>query len=114
TGAVGRAAAAGVVVVVAAGNDAAANASVDSTGPDPFAAGLRAAGNGNVIIAGSVDDTGAISRFANRAGSEANSYLMALGDRVCCAYENGAIKTATVDGQQFVYVFSGTSFSAPQ
>lgn len=104
-----RAAAADVVVVVSAGNDGAAAAN-----PDPFAAGLRAAGNGNVIIAGSVDSNGTISSFSDRAGTEANSYLMALGEDICCIYENGAIKVVTQGNQQLVYVFSGTSFSAPQ
>ena len=40
--------------------------------------------------------------------------MAALGDRVCCVYENGQLKTTTMNGQQFVFVFSGTSFSAPQ
>jgi hypothetical protein len=53
TTAIARAANAGVVVV-AAGNDATAN-------PDAFASAVRAAGNGNVIIAGSVDVTNTIS-----------------------------------------------------
>jgi subtilisin family serine protease len=105
--AVTRAAAAGVVVVVSAGNDGTAN-------PDVFAANLRAAGNGNVIIAGSVDNTGTISSFSDRAGTEAQYYLAALGDSVCCTYQNGQIKVTVKNGQSFVEVFSGTSFSAPQ
>ena len=105
--AVTRAAAAGVVVVVSAGNDGTAN-------PDLFAANLRAAGNGNVIIAGSVDNTGTISTFSDRAGTEAQYYLAALGDSVCCTYQNGQIKVTVKNGQSFVEVFSGTSFSAPQ
>ena len=96
--AVVNAANAGIVVVVAAGNDGTAQA-------DPFGAGLRAAGNGNVIIAGSVSSTGAISSFSNRAGTEANWYLAAVGQSVCCSYSNGSPTTST---------FSGTSFSAPQ
>ncbi|MBC2670763.1 S8 family serine peptidase [Novosphingobium piscinae] len=106
--AVANAAAAGVVVVVSAGNGAAAN-------PNAFATSLRQAGAGNVIIAGSVNATGALSSFSNRAGTDASWYLAALGEQVCCVYENGRIKT-TVDanGQTFITVLSGTSFAAPQ
>ncbi len=113
--AVSRAASAGVVVVVAAGNDADSKTpSSDPNNPDPFAVSLRGAGNGNVIIAGSVNDSGTMSAFSNRAGAEANWYLNALGERICCVYENGAIKVTIQNGQQFVTVVSGTSFSAPQ
>jgi hypothetical protein len=96
--AVVSAANAGIVVVVAAGNSGTSQA-------DPFGAGLRAAGNGNVIIAGSVSSSGVISSFSNRAGAEANWYLSAVGQSVCCTYRNGAPTTST---------FSGTSFSTPQ
>lgn len=114
--AIGRAAAAGVVVVVSAGNDGAStDPTVDPANPDPFASGLRMAGNGNVIIAGSVNDQGQFSSFSNRAGSEAGWFLSALGEEVCCVYENGQIKVTTNgSGQQFVTVVSGTSYSAPQ
>jgi subtilisin family serine protease len=105
--AVKRAAAAGVVVVVAAGNDATAD-------PNAFAASLQAAGNGNVIIAGSVDKNGAISSFSDRAGTSQQYFLAALGEDVCCTYANGTIKVTTTNGQQYVEVFSGTSFAAPQ
>jgi hypothetical protein len=112
---IARAAAAGVVIVVAAGNDAnSATPSSDPNNPDPFATGLRQAGNGNVIIAGSVDNAGTLSAFSNRAGTEANWYLTALGDRVCCVYSGSNIKVTTTNGQQFVTVVSGTSFSSPQ
>lgn len=106
--AVANAAANGVVVVISAGNGKAAN-------PTSFATALRQAGGGNVIIAGSVNSSGVLSSFSNMAGSEAASYLTALGEQVCCVYENGAIKT-TVDatGQTFITVVSGTSFAAPQ
>jgi hypothetical protein len=115
--AVGRAASGGVVVVVSAGNEGdSATPTSDPNNPDPFAASLRAAGNGNgnVIIAGSVNGAGTISSFSNRAGNEANWYLGALGENICCTYENGTIKTTTQNGQQYVTVWNGTSFSAPQ
>lgn len=107
TTAIARAAAAGVVIVVSAGNDATAN-------PDAFAIALRAAGNGNVIIAGSVGTTNVISSFSDKAGTEAASYLMALGEQVCCQYVNGVIATTTSGGQTYQTVYNGTSFSAPQ
>lgn len=114
--AVSRAAAAGVVVIVAAGNDGnSTKPEDDPDNPDPFARGLRAAGNGNVIIVGSVDKDNAFSAFSNRAGAEANWFLSARGERVCCVYENGVLKITTEpDGTRYQYVFSGTSFAAPQ
>ena len=107
TTAIARAAAAGIVVVVAAGNDATAN-------PDAFASAVRAAGNGNVIIAGSVNSSNVISSFSDKAGTEAANYLAALGEGICCAYANGTIKTTTTNGQTYVTVYNGTSFAAPQ
>lgn len=114
--AIADAAAAGVVIVIAAGNDGdSTDPDVDPNNPDPFAADLRAAGNGNVIIAGSVDANNIISTFSNKAGSEANWYLSARGERVCCVYENGELKvTTSPDGSRSTYVVSGTSFAAPQ
>ena len=111
-----RASAAGAVVIVSAGNDGDSTKSgVDPNNPDPFASGLRMAGNGNVIIVGSVNDAGVFSAFSNRAGSEASWFLSALGERVCCVYENGVLKVTTdSSGGRFVSVISGTSFSAPQ
>lgn len=112
--AVQRAAAAGIVVVVSAGNDGEGGGSTDPAQPDPFATGVLQSGGGNVIIVGSVDASGQISAFSNRAGSQANSFLTALGERICCVYQDGSILVTTRDGQQFVTLFSGTSFSAPQ
>jgi len=109
--AVSRATAAGIIVIVSAGNegDTTANGN-DPNNPERFAQGLRDAGGGLVIIAGSVNENGAISGFSNRAGGYAGSYLSALGEGVCCAYENGVLKT---EGN-FVFVLNGTSFAAPQ
>ncbi|MET0251495.1 MAG: S8 family peptidase [Novosphingobium sp.] len=114
-GAIGRAASAGVVVVVSAGNEGDSTSAGDNPNEvNPFASSVRSAGNGNVILAGSVNENGTLSAFSNRAGSNAAAYLSALGERVCCVYENGVLKVTTLQGQQFVSVVSGTSFSAPQ
>jgi subtilisin family serine protease len=94
--AVARAASAGVVVIVAAGNNGdSTEAGVDPNNPDPFATGLRQAGAGNVIIAGSVDKDSAFSAFSNKAGAEAGWFLSARGEKVCCVYENGVLKITT-------------------
>jgi hypothetical protein len=73
---------------------------------------VRAAGNGNVIIAGSVNSSNVISSFSDKAGTEAANYLTALGEGICCQYANGQIKTTTTNGATYVTVYSGTSFSA--
>lgn len=114
--AIGRAATAGVVVVVSAGNEGAStDAGVDPDNPDPFAAGIRAAGNANVIIAGSINSRSEFSAFSNRAGSEQQWFLSAQGEGVCCFYKDGQIEvTVGADGRSYVTLFSGTSFSAPQ
>ena len=109
--AVSRATAAGIIVILSAGNEGDTSAGGnDPNNPGPFAQGLRDAGGGLVVIAGSVDENGAISSFSNRAGTYAGSYLSALGEGVCCVYEDGVLKTQG----NFVFLLNGTSFAAPQ
>ncbi|MCX7283059.1 MAG: S8 family serine peptidase, partial [Novosphingobium sp.] len=113
--AITRAAASGAVIVVSAGNDGeSTDAGVDPLNPDPFAASVLQAGGSNVIIVGSVGETGVISGFSNRPGGSAASVLMALGERVCCVYDGSALATKTTAEGTFVTVVSGTSFAAPQ
>lgn len=102
--AVTSAVAAGALVVVAAGNDGA-------TELEGFASALVAAGSGGAIVVGSVDENGVISDFSNRAGGEGQYFIAALGERVCCTYQDGSLY---VDDEGYAYLFSGTSFSAPQ
>lgn len=113
--AVARAGRAGVVVIISAGNDGeSTEAGIDPSNPDPFASNLRAAAPDNVIIVGSVGEKDAFSSFSNRAGRDAPYFIAARGEGVCCEYENGALKTVTENGKQYVYTLFGTSFSAPQ
>ncbi len=109
--AVQRATAAGLIIILSAGNegDTTANGN-DPNNPGRFAQVMRDAGGGLVIIVGSVDENGTSSPFSNRAGAYSASYLAALGEGVCCAYENGALRT---EGN-FVFLLNGTSFAAPQ
>ena len=102
--AVSSAANRGLVIVVAAGNEGLAQ-------PEAFAAGVDQAGGGAVIVVGSVDADGSMSSFSNRAGTQNQHYLAALGNRICCEYRDGKLY---VDGEGYSYLFSGTSFSAPQ
>ncbi len=106
TNAVARAAAAGIVVVVSSGNDGA-------TRPDGFARSLAAAGNGNVIIVGSVDGSGTISDFSNKARGSTQYFLTALGERVT-VYLNGPQWSEPPCQSPTLCLISGTSFSAPQ
>ncbi|KTF68014.1 S8 family peptidase [Sphingomonas sp. HT-1] len=96
--AIDRATAAGVIVVLSAGNDGAAN-------PDAFTSpAMNAAiARGLVIIAGSVNASDVISDFSNRAGSSASVYLAAVGEQV-----------RAPDANNVAFLWSGTSFSAPQ
>ncbi|WP_325065227.1 S8 family peptidase [Qipengyuania aquimaris] len=113
--AVRRASAAGVVIVVSSGNYGdGSDPDFDQFQPTPFASDIRAAGGDNVIIVGSVDANGQFSDFANPAGDDSQFYLAARGERICCVYENGEIYIEQTPQGQFVILFSGTSFAAPQ
>lgn len=94
----------GALVVVAAGNEAQAQLNA-------FASQLDTAGGGGVLVVGSIDASGQISSFSNRAGSQAQNFLVARGETMCCVYRDGQIYA---DEQGRNYVVSGTSFSAPQ
>lgn len=113
--AVRRASQAGVVVVVSSGNGGEGDvADTDPNQPTGFASALRAAGGDNVIIVGSVNEGGTMSSFSQRAGNEANWYLGARGERVCCVYKNGEIFVGQDENGSFRLLISGTSFAAPQ
>jgi subtilisin family serine protease len=113
--AINRATLAGIVVVVSAGNEGNESApAFDPNSPSPFAQALLASGNGLVIISTSVDDNDVISNFSNKAGVAQNAVLSALGQGICCEYQNDTIYRFTENGQTLVRVFNGTSFSAPQ
>jgi hypothetical protein len=96
--AIGRATAAGIIVVISAGNDGSSNV-------DPFAAVANndAVARNLVIVAGSVGSSDNISSFSDRAGDAATHYLAAVGERV-----------RAPDASNTVYLWSGTSFAAPQ
>ena len=95
---------AGALIVVAAGNEGANEL-------EAFASQLANVGAGGVLIVGSVDDAYNISDFSNRAGANPAYYLTARGERICCTYQDGEL---FVDNEGFSYLFSGTSFAAPQ
>ncbi len=113
--AINRATAAGIIIVVSAGNEGNdAAPKFDPNNPSPFAQALAASGNGLVIVATSVDENGVISNFSNKAGILQGNVLSALGQSICCQYQNDTIYRFDQNGQTFVRVFNGTSFSAPQ
>lgn len=106
--AIDHATAAGIIIVISAGND---GDQPEGINPDPFAlAALDPVARGLVIIAGSVQGSGAnpgapdtLSVFSNRAGTGKNVYLTAVGERVRAPDETNT-----------PFLWSGTSFSAPQ
>ena len=107
--AISRATTSGVIIVFSAGNEYDTDPAT-AINPDPLALiATETLARGLVVIAGAVKDDHTIAAFSNRAGTGANFYLTALGDRVCCVYENGVLKRSGSS----VFVGSGTSFSAP-
>lgn len=105
--AVNRATSAGIVIVLSAGNERdQASPSYDPNNPSPFALSILSAGNGLVIVANSVDSNGQISVFSDLAGSAQNYVIGALGE--------GVRSIDIVNDPLHYYVYSGTSFAAPQ
>lgn len=95
--AIGRATAQGIIIVIAAGNDGSDN-------PDPFTSvASNPAARNLVIIAGSVGSNDVLSTFSDKAGTGATHYLAAVGERVRAPDQNNT-----------AYLWSGTSFAAPQ
>jgi hypothetical protein len=93
----------GVVVVIAAGNDGKKS---KGKNPDDFADSF--ANDDNVLIVGAVDIHGVIADFSNKAGTDRDVYLAALGVDVTVD------ETNAIYDDQNVFGISGTSFSAPQ
>jgi len=102
TSAINQATTAGLILVISAGND---GREPEGANPDPFAAVATNTGvsHGLVIIAGSVGTSNLISDFSNRAGTGKNFYLAAVGEQV-----------RAPDQSDTPFLWSGTSFSAPQ
>jgi len=99
-----RAVAAGMVIVLAAGNKEDEDTDVQLARPENSASVAWADwANGQIIVAGAVDQSSTIADFSHRSGTVAqNVFLVAGGD---------SIPTLGVDGGYFFY--SGTSFATP-
>ncbi|WP_138379258.1 S8 family peptidase [Luteithermobacter gelatinilyticus] len=99
-----NAVAAGMVIVVSAGNIDEDTPPGAGDSPNPSASDAWAAwANGQIIVAGSVNENGELSSFSHRAGEEAKDvYLVAAGENIRTLYKDGEFA-----------LFDGTSFSAP-
>lgn len=95
--ALSRAVAAGAVVAVSAGNEGLAN----PDWPARYAVDGRYAGA--VVAVGALTQAGVLASYSNKAGTAANGYLSAPGDKLTVDCVSGSC-----------WQVSGTSFAAPQ
>lgn len=101
-----RAVEAGMIIIVAAGNRDDTDTDLDLARPENSASvAWEDWANGQIIIAGAVDETSTIGDFSHRAGEVAKDvFLVAGGDQILSILSN--------DDNEY-YLLSGTSFSTP-
>ena len=92
-----RGVAAGIIFTMSAGN----NGNGSSTWPAIYAVDPRFAGS--IIVAGASTSTGALASYSNTAGAASSAYLVAPGDQMTTACNNG----------KNCEIVTGTSFAAP-
>ena len=96
------AARAGAVVVVSAGNFKDGQDANVKLNPSGFAQAIVQTINGQAIIAGAVDSSGAITNFSYQAGDFGAAYVATLGS---------GVRSFNHEGVEYYY--SGTSYAAP-
>lgn len=99
---------AGMIIVVSAGNVEEGDTPEMAAVPENSASIAWADwANGQIIVAGALDRTGALADFSHMAGEVAkNVFLVAAGDEIPTI-------GLPIDGDPGYYLYTGTSFSAP-